>query len=445
MRVSYPDGDHSDKDVLSPRISWVGGDWAPVVNGRLVPIELAGSGDVALAGSKDGVEIEDFIINAFQMNYTALVMRASFSDVAGYNEYSHRHPNKNVDFVAPFPVVEVGNKARKDLLDQLESGVLILVDITQGDENLWLSMTTSPFMYFLQAFVIVVSVVLIGFCIYKLRLFVMIQGFQMSISQFAYWVEMLANVLRIIYCVDPVYIHTVYSVEVQNALLTASMPFALITTTLIAMYWHELLTKDSMCPKIFPTAYKYPFIVVSALFVVLTIAAAILRIFTGLGFAMTIVTAGAAFVVNLAVTIYFMIIGRTIYKQVKGTPLEKTTKIILGCAICHLALCVVLAITAIPAVLWTPWGAALTWLFGFLILDAMTFLKALAFAPPTKKKTEQEDSGGHHEDELAYLEVKLPPQSRLFSRVSSKIGSGIVESQKDDCLVGNEGMDWPDT
>lgn len=221
--------------------------------------------------------------------------------------------------------------------------------------------------------------------------------FLLNVSQFAYWIEILANLrmafpirdqftltlntrackytsvycqcspsVRIVYCVDPVYIYSIYSVETQNVLLTISMPFALITTTLIAIYWYErsmshlkdTISSDTVGTRSLPLTSSVLrfFHGPTNLFSLASPSrlwsspsylpcCACLRVrdsagtFThappfythhsplttlaGLGFAMTIITAGAAFVVNLAVTIYFMIIGKSIYLQVKGSPLEK--------------------------------------------------------------------------------------------------------------------------
>lgn len=316
---------------------------------------MALAGEIGLAGTKSGQEIEDFIEAAFYRNLTGLVMRASFSNVPGYNEYSHRYPSRDMGHVAPFPVVEIGKAERDELIDKLEAGVVLVVTLSQGDANPWLEMTQSSAMYVLMAVTILCSVGIIGFALFKWWKFLKEVGYAMSVSQFAFLIEIIANLLRLVYCVDPVYIFTIYSVELQNVFLSASLPFALITTTLIAIYWHELLTQQAMCPKVFPKSYKTVFIAVSVLFLLLTIGAAFLRIFSGLGFAMTIATAGAALVVNLAVTIYFIVIGKAIYQQVKGTPLQRTTTIILLSALCHLALCIVLIITAIPQVFWTPW------------------------------------------------------------------------------------------
>jgi len=40
-----------------------------------------------------------------------------------------------------------------------------------------------------------------------------------------------------VYSVDPVSVHQLYPVAAINFLITLSVPFAFITTTLVAIYW----------------------------------------------------------------------------------------------------------------------------------------------------------------------------------------------------------------
>ena len=53
--------------------------------------------------------------------------------------------------------------------------------------------------------------------------------------------SLISILVRVVYSVDPVSVHQFYPVAAINFLITLSVPFAFITTTLIAIYWSLFL------------------------------------------------------------------------------------------------------------------------------------------------------------------------------------------------------------
>jgi len=115
---------------------------------------LSGSQYIALAGTKSGAELEDFIETAFNRSFAALVLRNPYSstascsaftlevfiglvDVEGYNMFMVRRPRKDMGAALSMPVVEIGRDERDTLLARLNNGERLFVYITPNGKQMF--------------------------------------------------------------------------------------------------------------------------------------------------------------------------------------------------------------------------------------------------------------------------------------------------------------------
>jgi len=118
--------------------------------------------------------------------------------------------------------------------------------------------------------------------IYKLRGFIIALGVHFSIPQVTLVLEILANIERLVYNIDPAPIDRgLYTFPATTVLITFSYPYSLISTLLIAFYWQE--TIDS-CTKgtsgkvvLFLQRMRIPFIGFSVVFILFEHIVAALR------------------------------------------------------------------------------------------------------------------------------------------------------------------------
>jgi hypothetical protein len=77
----------------------------------------------------------------------------------------------------------------------------------------------------------------------KLHAYVSVQGWKMNLPQVALSIELLIELLRLAYYVDPQFQWAIYSTVVSNWLVSAPWTLIIVTTFLVAAFWYELLHK----------------------------------------------------------------------------------------------------------------------------------------------------------------------------------------------------------
>jgi hypothetical protein len=100
-------------------------------------------------------------------------------------------------------------------------------------------------------------------------------------------------------------------------LFSITWPFALINTCLIAMYWHQLVSKAKIDVASYMTKMRIPFIIVASLILILEIVTVSVRASHLGGFLSTITTInGALYAISLlALCIFFCVVGGKVIHQ----------------------------------------------------------------------------------------------------------------------------------
>jgi uncharacterized membrane protein len=148
------------------------------------------------------------------------------------------------------PVAEVFAHDFEEILAGILEGQLVGATLT-SEGNDWT--TTLRSVAVIVVFRVILSgtaLGLIGYALYKLIMYIRVQGPAFNVPQVCLGLEIIANILRVVYLlVDPFGCFGYYGFAFP-LLTTISFPFDVATFILITLYWYEAVTDASI--KVYP-------------------------------------------------------------------------------------------------------------------------------------------------------------------------------------------------
>jgi hypothetical protein len=235
------------------------------------------------------------------------------------------------------PVAEVSQSGFDEIRHAIMNGAVMEATLT-SEGNPWNMLGGIPVIIVFRFIFTTVSVGLIGFALYKLIMFIRYQRAQFNVPQVCLSLEIIANMLRIVYlAVDPFSCFGVYG-GASNFLTPLSFPFEVATFMLITFYWFEAVTNASIKVYPFIDRFKPFFFAFTIIFLAVIILISVLGYFLALSVTMPIiilyVVVSVAFVVFYIVTVVKIIKKMSTSENMrkkKGKVLsEVNTKIILN-------------------------------------------------------------------------------------------------------------------
>jgi hypothetical protein len=244
----------------------------------------------------------------------------------------------------------------------------------------------------------------LSFAIYKLWYFVRFLGWQLSVTQVCLELEIIANLVRIVYLVDPINFHGYFNHLATATLVNLSTPFTLTSTLLISFYWLEMLTRwSSNARKILQniTKLKIPFaITVVILFVLLLLG----MITTGLNLpfpSLLTINTVVVFIVAILVALFFIISGIRILRTLTSVKpeehskrwksLSRVTILLISCGASFIIFGIFLLLLDSELGQATIQGAVFCWWMLFAMLDTIGLTQIIVFQLP-KKSTDSPTS-----------------------------------------------------
>jgi len=224
-------------------------------------------------------------------------------------------PYENIDGVV-IPVVEVGLTDGISIFTSLLNNVTFLVNITDSDEHAWEIVFHSAWQVF-PAFLTVIGFICMLFAMWKLYTFVKVNGWELSIAQFSLIVEILVNLFRVIYtAVDPFFSRHIFWYTTSLILMEMTVPWTIINTLLVCLYWHELMADQSFKSAIFLRYMKIPFLIIALFLIAFQIGGGVMMAEFGIyglaGIDGVLATYGTFLVFNVLITIFLLVTGSRI-------------------------------------------------------------------------------------------------------------------------------------
>lgn len=116
---------------------------------------------------------------------------------------------------------------------------LIRVKIQIGEVNKWMDLRNSGFMVFWRFFMSLLSGATATVALYKIIVFVKVQGVRLSVPQLTLLALFVGSTFRCAYtAVDPIYMNYAGTLGFQGHMMASiHFPINVITTLLLALYW----------------------------------------------------------------------------------------------------------------------------------------------------------------------------------------------------------------
>jgi hypothetical protein len=217
--------------------------------------------------------------------------------------------------VITIPIAEINNKQFQPILNAMLNGTVLTATLTSEGSPWIRAVVNAGVIVAFRAILPAVAVALIIYAIYKMVLFIRHQGHQFNVPQVSLALEIIANLLRLIYLpVDPFGCFGVYG-QAFSFVTTISFPYEVATFILITFYWHEALTDASVKVYPFLSKFKVFFFVFIIAFIISLQLVTILGYF--LNFSVTTPLIIIYLIVSVAFLIFYIITVVKVSKQVK--------------------------------------------------------------------------------------------------------------------------------
>lgn len=317
------------------------------------------------------------------------------SDEPGFASW--RHLNKKYGI----PAVDLSRLAQDELRERLLKKEPVFISFSKEDEkNQWYDALKSGVMIWFSVSLSIIAATNIVLSLWRLINYIRKYGVSYSLSQTIMGICLASNIINLInVSIDPIYSRNIFGFMVSSLLLTLTYPVTLITTLLITLYWHEIMTINSA--KVYINlkrkVFIIPLITVSVILFFLQIGGSISR---GLRFnANTLISVNAICFIIFLTTInsYCLVIGCLIKKKIKKSAgvsrksnrrsklLHVTNYIMISSLSTFLALpFFVIIITNIFRI---PYMFIVTLYFIYFFLFISDTIKILAFGLPTTSIT----------------------------------------------------------
>jgi hypothetical protein len=295
--------------------------------------------------------------------------------------------------IITIPVSEINDDEFEPILEALGNGTIVVATLT-SEGSPWIdTIVSAAVIVVFRAILPAACVGLIGYALYKLILFVRFQGSQFNVPQVCLALEIIANLLRLIYLpVDPFACFGVYG-QTFSFITTISFPYEIATFILITFYWYEALTDPSI--KIYPflARFKPFFFVFIILFIVVIFVVTIIGYY--LVFEITTPVIVIYLIVSLAFLIFYIVTVVKIGNKVKqaSTLRFETKQHVLGVNKKIIINGIVRVISLIPVIIFIaptiatvplPHVVASAFIYATIIADS--WARIYLFSEPTTGK-----------------------------------------------------------
>lgn len=338
----------------------------------------------------DDVAMEDVILEAQNTGSVGAVITSKIS-VGGYLGYHVNQPD--IARQVSIPITEVGGSKQRDLLWKLykNDSIASATILPDSAENPWYIVMSSPWQFVWIALMVAFSVVNIILAIIKIVQFVRSYGgCKNAIVFYILPIEIFSNIIRILASLDMFGNNRFYPHWFSTALGELSFPFVLASLLLFILFWHEMMTTESVVIHPFINKMRIPFYVVSGLVLALQIVRIIvfsLNVMDGSSFITSIVYLALA----LFIVIFYYITGIKLIKRLKlskkmgrAVHLRRSTIKVLVNGFLIFSF-VVLTIVFTMGSESSPAGWVTMWFILFALLNATSLVNILAFESASSK------------------------------------------------------------
>jgi hypothetical protein len=161
--------------------------------------------------------------------------------------------------------VQIDSDTGTILKDFLSNGTIISVNITDSDVNNWTSVLQGGPAIVAMVLCGVPAIINIFIALYKMQAHVRSYGCKPTIAQIVFWIDILANLLRIWF----IFVSRNFASGVMFVFSTMasslSWPLNIITVLLVSIKWNELTSANNVKQSLFLSTYRKPFLIVSGL------------------------------------------------------------------------------------------------------------------------------------------------------------------------------------
>jgi hypothetical protein len=293
-----------------------------------------------------------------------------------------------------FPIAEVNMEEFAPVIEELQNGAQIEIHLT-SEGNAWASMSPIVIIVVFRVFLGGYSFALAIFGLYKLGLFIKIQGSHFNIPQVCLGIEIIGNLWRVIYLVvDPLGCSFVYGSAANSFLDSVSIPYTTATFVILSFYWYEVVTDASIVIYPFLSKLKIPFFFVMFLLIAMDMTLSLAGFFfefsttTPMSVIYLIVSVG--FLIFYVITLVRVMKRMQMSKEVRGSGKKIhrlnriNTKMILN-AVSRFCFIIVGIAYIFPAVNRYPTPYIIIWAFVYFTLTTDSLMRILLFDIPSTK------------------------------------------------------------
>jgi len=259
------------------------------------------------------------------------------------------------------------------------------------DRNPWWHLTEGPAGIIIQIVLISYVLVCIIFALYKLNLFIQYKGIELSVSQVCLSLDIIASILRLIFCINPFTFHDFWPTIVSTIIGNVSIPVAMAGTLLMTFYWNDILNSSTGAGLKNLKKMKIPYAIAVGVMSLAVIISSCVSALGGQGTVWNAIVLVVAVLVLTAVAIFFLHTGRKVVRllergstlrQTKSDAVRKLTVLLMtaGGAIIWYNISFILLVT--PANQISPGPSLFLVVFHLLAAISTSFFQILAFQSP---------------------------------------------------------------
>jgi len=315
------------------------------------------------------------------------------------------------------PCVEILRGQIGDQLNSFLDGPINVNVTLTPDDNEFKQFNETGAWVVLSIVIMVFCAICIGLASRKLYNFVKIYGFQLSVAQIVFVIEIICSLERMIYVIDPYFTRRIWPYLVGDILLTFSPHFTFLANLMINFYWQEVLSPTNFTVVILLNPYRW---IILAVFIIFLIFQSASVIATGLwiyNYPLQVVAWAISITAFTSLAIFFLGTGFRIIRQLNTSVrknetneetrrnVKKVTAYIMGIGVAMLCFSLDLLLRSVNNSVQTSF---ILWFIYFLSLQTIAFLEIQTFNNPNETGSQAyisfDSTGGSKKRELDSVE-----------------------------------------
>jgi len=387
----------------------------------------------------DGYPLDSFLDPILPKKPMAvLIPTVDESEVPGKSQYQYVKYYNNVTL---FQISYPDYLTIMNYMNKYETSLNITLS---SSPNYWISIYGSVW-YTVWIFILeAISISNLAFNIYVFLIHISVNGWRPMLSLYILILEILGNIWRTIFLVDPSAAKGIYSAVFCTWAATIYFPWTFASCLMIILYWYEILTSQSIKVNLFFKEMAIPFYVIAILLIVMEFsfsiprALGVLNILLKVNGGIYLVFAVALIALSLYVSV--MLVNKVnemsnMRTSGKGSGMSKR-KVIdaillrITLQIIGFVLFIVACIMIIAGFLFNPVKTIIMITFVFIGLSLASFSQTYAVLTGTKKKS----SG---ETKTAKTQTSTVGGSTKKSTSNEEIDT-LPDTREDDTTPGEE-------